>query len=264
MNRLFAGGKPVIGMLHLPALPGAPHYAGDWPQLIERALADAQVLVDAGVHGLIVENFGDRPFYPRRVPRGTVACLTHVAGRVRERFPSTPLGINVLRNDGESGLAIAHAVGADFIRVNVLCGARVTDQGVLQGIAHRLLRLRARLGAASIRIFADVNVKHSTPLGPGLPIEQEVADVLQRGGADALVVSGAGTGEAADFSLLKRVRAAAKGRPVLVGSGVTAGNVREYLPHCDGIIVGTSLKIDGRSENPVDPSRAEALMRCTT
>lgn len=264
MNRLFAAGRPVIGMIHLPALPGAPHYTGDWPRLIERSLADAETLVSGGVHGLIVENFGDRPFYPRRVPRGTVACMTHLAGRVRERFPAVPLGINVLRNDGESGLAIAHAVGADFIRVNVLCGARVTDQGILEGIAHRLLRLRARLGAASIRIFADVNVKHSTPVGAGLPIEQEVADVIQRGGADAVVVSGAGTGEATDLALLKRVKSAARGVPVLVGSGVTAENVREYLPHCDGIIVGTSLKINGRSDNPVDPSRVEALMRCAT
>jgi membrane complex biogenesis BtpA family protein len=260
MDRLFAAQKPIVGMLHLPALPGAPHYAGDWPQLIDRALSDALTLVDGRVHGLIVENFGDRPFFPRRVPRATVACLTHVAGRVRERFPSVPLGINVLRNDGESGISIALAVGADFIRVNVLCGARVTDQGVLEGIAHRLLRLRARLGATAIRIFADVNVKHSTPVGPGLPIEQEVADVIQRGGADAVVVSGTGTGAGTNLALLQRVKAAARGTPVFVGSGVTAENVREYLPHCDGLIVGTSLKVDGKASNPVDPARVGALI----
>src|SRR5690606_13240725 len=113
--------------------------------------------------GLMLENFGDTPFYPRRVAAHTVAAMTAIAVEVRRQV-DLPLGINVLRNDGLSALGIAAASGADFIRVNVLSGARVTDQGIVQGIAHDLLRERRWLGAESVKILADVNVKHSAPL----------------------------------------------------------------------------------------------------
>lgn len=250
--------KPVIGMVHLPPLPGSPGCAGDLAAVVEHALRDAEALLSGGVHALLLENFGDAPFYPRRVPRHVVACMTAVGLRIRERF-DVPLGVNVLRNDGESALAIAQAVGAAFIRVNVLCGARVTDQGIVEGIAHRLLRLRARLGARQIQIFADVNVKHSAPLGQPRPLEDEVADLIRRGGADALVVSGAATGAAADVNELRRVKSAAGNTPVLVGSGVSVENVAAYLPHADGFIVGTSLKVDGVVTNLVDVTRVKAL-----
>jgi len=177
--------KPVIGMLHLPPLPGAPRFAASATiELIrEGMIRDADALASGGVDGLMLENFGDVPFFPGRVPAHTVAAMTALAGTVRERFPELPLGINVLRNDGQSALAIAAAVGAHFIRVNVLCGARVADQGILQGIAHDLLRDRAHLRAQQVRIFADVDVKHSAPLA-ARSIVDEVDDTLYRGMAD--------------------------------------------------------------------------------
>ena len=155
-------------------------------------LRDGETLVEAGVDGLMLENFHDTPFYPGRVPRETIAEMTALAVAVRSRF-GVPLGINMLRNDGRAGLAVAAAAGAQFIRVNVLCGARLTDQGVVHGIAHDLLRDRVRLGAESIKILADVDVKHSVPIAPR-PLEEEIDDVVHRGKADALVVSGAATG----------------------------------------------------------------------
>ena len=156
---------PVIGMLHLPPLPGSARYDGDVGAAAACALRDADVLAAGGVHGLMLENYGDVPFFPGRVPAHVVAHMTAVACEVRRRFPGLPLGINVLRHDGRSALAVAHAAGAQFVRVNVLCGARVTDQGLLEGIAHDLLRDRSTLGAReSVRIFADVDVKHSAPL----------------------------------------------------------------------------------------------------
>src|SRR5689334_14158962 len=188
--------KIVIGMLHVPALPGATLYRGDLGAIRGAMLRDADALASGGVHGLMIENFGDVPFYPERVPVCVVAHLTALAVEVRRNHPQLPLGINVLRNDGRSALAVAHASGASYIRVNVLCGARVTDQGVIQGIAHELLRDRAILGmgAESIRIFADVDVKHSAPLA-SRPIQDEVDDLLERALADAVIVSGAGTGK---------------------------------------------------------------------
>jgi membrane complex biogenesis BtpA family protein len=251
--------RPLIGMLHAPPLPGSPRFEGGLDAVYEHVLHDAAVLEQAGFHGLMLENFGDAPFYPGRVPVETVTHLTALAAAVR-RQSRLPLGINVLRNDGVSALAIAHAVRADFIRVNVFCGARVTDQGVLQGIAHELLRARATLRAGHIRIFADASVKHSAPLGPPRPLEEEVEDMVRRGGADAIVMSGAGTGKPTDLEQVRRARAAAKGCPVLIGSGITAETIANYRDVADGYIVGTSLKPGGDARAPIDPGRASGLV----
>ncbi|MCA9245280.1 MAG: BtpA/SgcQ family protein [Phycisphaerales bacterium] len=254
----------IIGMVHLPPLPGAPGYRRDWSDIRRRAIADARALVAGGVHGLMIENFGDAPFYPGRVPAHVVAHVTAIAADVRA-VSDLPLGVQILRNDAVSAIGAAHAAGADFVRVNVLCGARLTDQGVISGVAHELLRERAMLGAERIRIFADVNVKHSTPLGPPRPIADEVADMVKRGGADAIIVSGTATGAAADISEARDVREAVNriSQPralVVIGSGVTTGNVRELSDVADAAIVGTSLKVDGVSTNPVDPARVAALI----
>jgi membrane complex biogenesis BtpA family protein len=246
-------------MLHLPALPGSPRSRLSLPAIVEHALRDADTLVAGGVHGLMLENFFDTPFFPGRVPPAVIAAMTEIAGHVRRRL-DVPLGINVLRNDGCGALAVAGAVGAAFIRVNILCGARVTDQGVIQGIAHELLRDRAALHADAIRIFADVDVKHSAPLGPPRPLEEEVADTIERGGADAIIVSGGGTGRPTDVAQVRAARAAAGTTPVLVGSGVTAETIGQFLPHADGFIVGTAFKVDGVAEKPVEAARVRALL----
>jgi membrane complex biogenesis BtpA family protein len=254
----FAAEKPILGMLHAPPLPGSPRYAGIWSNVQEHVLRDAEALISGGVHGLMLENYGDTPFFPGRVPSQVTACLAVLARAVKSRF-DVPLGINVLRNDGRSALAVALAAGAQFVRVNVLCGARVTDQGIIEGIAHDLLRERRTLDADSIRILADVNVKHSAPLAPR-PIADEVEDLLTRGGADALIVTGAGTGKAADLAELQQVRQSAAGRaPVFVGSGVSIENIAVLRPDADAFIVGTCLKQGGRPENPVDPQRVRVL-----
>lgn len=246
-------------MVHLSALPGSPGFGGSRVVLRDAALRDAETLVSAGVHGLLVENFHDTPFTAGRVPAWVVAEMTVIVTALCERF-DVPVGVNVLRNDARSALAVASAAGAGFIRVNVLCGARLTDQGLIEGEAYSLLRERTLLGAGEIAVLADVNVKHSSPLGPPRPIEEEAADTLARGGADALIVSGAGTGAPADTDELRRVKAAAGVAPVLVGSGVTPDNVGAYAPHADGFIVGTSLKHAGVAANPVDPQRVRALL----
>jgi hypothetical protein len=222
-------------------------------------LRDAETLIRGGVNGLLLENFGDAPFARRRVSAGTVAALTTLATAVRSRF-DVPFGINVLRNDALSALAIAVAVDAAFIRVNVLTGARLTDQGIIQGNAHTLLRERSRLRADRIRIFADVNVKHSVALGVERPIEEEAAETVQRGGADGLIVSGVGTGRPADVAELRRVKQAGGATPVVVGSGLDPESAAAYAADADGFIVGTGLKRDGVVTNPVDEGRVAALL----
>lgn len=255
----FGAAKPVIGMLHAPPLPGAPRFDDRREAILERVLRDAEALLAGGVHGLLLENFGDAPFYPDRVPVAVVSHLTWLACEVRRRF-DTPLGINVLRNDGRAALAVAAAAGARFIRVNVLSGACVTDQGIVQGCAHELMRDRAALQADAIGVLADVRVKHSSPLGQPRDIADEVADLVERAGADALVVTGPATGRPADPADLRRVKSAAGATPVLVGSGVAPENIAELAALADGFIVGTALKRGGRVENPVDPQLVRALL----
>jgi membrane complex biogenesis BtpA family protein len=255
--------KTVIGMLHLAALPGSPGFSGEMSSIRDHLLRDAELLVAGGVHSLMMENFGDVPFYPGRVPVSVATQMTALVAEVRRRFPAVPLGINVLRNDGLTALAVAHASGADFIRVNVLCGARVADQGLLQGIAHDLLRDRMQLKADHIRIFADVDVKHSAALAQR-PIADEVDDTIHRGLAGALVVSGAGTGKPTDLGKVKAVKAAAGKTPVYIGSGITAETIGNYLPFADGFIVGTAFKVDGVATAAVDPDRVSSFMRRVT
>ena len=254
--------KVVIGMLHLRPLPGSPRFDGDVARVRDELLRDADALAGGGVDGLMMENFGDVPFYPDGVPAHVVAHMTALACAVRDRVPHLPLGINVLRNDGRAALAVAHACGASFIRVNVLCGARVADQGILHGIAHELMRDRAMLGGQgnAIKVLADLDVKHSAPLGAPRAIEDEVDDTIARGLADAVIVSGAGTGKGTDPQHVAAVRAAAAGRvPVFVGSGVSVESLDALLPHADGFIVGTSLKRGGLVDHPIDVDRVRAL-----
>jgi membrane complex biogenesis BtpA family protein len=240
-------------------LPGSPRFNGDLQAIRDQLLRDADRLTTGGVHALMMENFGDVPFYPASVPPHTAAHMTVLAAEIRRRFSGFPLGINVLRNDGRTALAVAHAVGAEFIRVNVLCGTRVADQGILHGIAHDLLRDRAALNARHIRIFADVDVKHSAPLA-ARPIADEVDDTIERALADALIVSGAGTGKPTELGKVKSVKDCAGRTPVYIGSGITAETIENYLPHADGFIVGTAFKEDGIASNPVDVERVKSLM----
>lgn len=251
--------KPIIGMLHLKPLPGSHRYGGDRRSIRQALLADADALVQGGADGLMIENFGDAPFHPGPVPAHTVADITALAAAVRDRHLDTPLGVNVLRNDACAALSIAAALGLDYIRVNVLCGARVTDQGIIEAVAHDLLRLRRHIDADHVRILADVDVKHSAPLAER-SIEDEVADTVERGGADALIASGSATGSPTDPDHLRRIRRAALDTPLLVGSGVTAGTIADLADHADGFIVGSSVKADTAATHPVDPRRVERLV----
>lgn len=257
----FDTDTPIIGMVHLPPLPGAPGFEGDRSAIHERLHRDASALEAGGVDGIMLENFGDTPFYPGRVPRHVVADITALAATLREHV-SIPFGVNVLRNDVQSALGIAAATGGAFVRVNVHTGARLTDQGLVEGMAHETLRLRERLDA-DVAVFADLDVKHSAPLAER-PLEAQLGDLVERGGADAVVVSGTGTGETVDTEFLGRVVECRDARgldiPVFLGSGVTPETAPELLSLADGAIVGTALKRGDETTNPVDEAAVERLL----
>lgn len=245
----------LIGMVHVGPLPGAPGYQGDLQAVIDAAAADATTLSDAGFDAVMVENFGDAPFFADEVPKITVAAMTRAVDAVGHA--GLPVGVNVLRNDALAALAIAAATSASFIRVNVLSGTMFTDQGPIVGRAAEVARFRTE-HCPDVAVMADVFVKHAIPPA-GLSLEDAVHDLGERSGADSIIVSGPGTGAATALEDLTAV-ADHTTLPVYVGSGVTAGSVAKLLTVADGVIVGTATKPEDRIEGPVDPELAAAIV----
>jgi len=259
LRELFGVEKPIIGMIHLWPLPGAPGYTGyGMDFIIERALEDAHALVEGGVNGLIVENMWDLPYFVGDdVPPEEMTAQAVVARKVVEAV-DVPVGINVVHNGGVVTLAIAVASGAKFIRVCLLTGARVWDTGEFDhGCAARLLRKRKELGAEHIKILADVDKKHSVAF-PGIDLATHI-EWTEFYLADALIISGKMTGSAPDIEKVKRARELSH-RPILIGSGATEENIADFLRYADGAIVGTTFKVDGIAENPVDVERVKRFM----
>jgi membrane complex biogenesis BtpA family protein len=258
MNLFSSARKILIGVIHLQPLPGSPRWAGDLRQVLKHAVADARAYEAGGATALCIENFGDVPFSRNAVGPETVAAMSAAGQAVRDAI-SLPLGFNVLRNDPCAALALCAASNGVFIRVNVHTGAMITDQGVIEGNAYETVRYRQRISPGAL-IFADVLVKHAVPMGD-LPIEIAARDTLERGLADALIISGTGTGEAALVTDVQRVRRACPKAKILLGSGVTEKNLEQYRD-ADGFIVGTSLKRGGQLHAAVDARRVKAFVRC--
>ncbi len=250
------GRNAVIGMVHVDALPGAPRYAGSMQAVIDAALRDARALREGGCDAMAFENFGDRPFFKDHVPAETVAALTRVIVAITAEV-ALPFGVNVLRNDAASAIGIAAATGAAFIRVNIHTGTMLTDQGIIEGRAAETLRKRAAI-APEVLLFADHMVKHAVPV-VALDEIQVAKDLRYRGLADGIIVSGAETGAEPDRAGFAALRAALPDAPILIGSGLTEANAGAFAD-ADGAIVGTSIKIDGRVEAPVDPDRVARLV----
>jgi membrane complex biogenesis BtpA family protein len=254
----------LIGVIHLPSLPGAPGAPGKLPATVlklalDRAVAEAIRLEKAGFEGLIIENFGDAPFYKSRVPAETVAAMAVISSAVIERV-RVPLGINVLRNDADAALAIANVTGASFVRINVLAGVVATDQGLIEGEAARWVRENRRLNGR-VGILADVHVKHARTLSSD-DLAIAIEEVAGRGGADGVIVTGATTGRLpAQESLRAALGSAAHaGVPLYVGSGMTPEGLAASEPGLR-LIVGSALRKGGKAGAPLDDSRIAALVR---
>jgi hypothetical protein len=254
----WSRGKVLIGVIHLLPLPGSPRFGGQWQPILDRAVADAVACQKGGADAVIIENFGDAPFLAGAVAPETIASMARAGAAIRDAI-RLPMGFNVLRNDARAALGLAAACEGSFIRVNVHTGAMVTDQGLIEGRAGETLRVRAHL-CPRTQILADVHVKHAAPLG-NETLQEAARDAWQRGGADALIVTGYGTGVPALAADVEAVRRSCPAAPVLVGSGFNTDNARHFLPWIHGAIVGTSLKKGGRLRNPVDPARVKALAR---
>jgi hypothetical protein len=257
LKQTFKTINPVIGVVHLLPLPTSPRWGGDLKAVIDRAEQEATALASGGVDGIIVENFFDAPFPKDAVDPAVVSAMSLVVQRLMQMV-TLPIGVNVLRNDARSALAIATCVQAQFIRVNVLTGVMATDQGLIEGQAHELLRYRRELGS-NVKILADVLVKHARPLGsPNLTTA--VQETIERGLADGVILSGWATGSPPSLEDLELASAAAKGTPVFIGSGASWENIPQLMQAADGVIVSSSLKRRGQIEQPIDPNRVSQFV----
>lgn len=256
---MSAGARPLVGVVHLPPLAGPD--APGLDVLIERALEDARAYAAAGFDAVLVENLGDAPFPKDTSDPHVAAVMARVTAAVVAAVP-VPVGVNLLRNDALGALGVAYASGASFIRVNILSGAAVTDQGLIEGRAREVMAYRRSLGldqgTRRVAVLADIDVKHAAPVARR-PLDQVAHDTAFRAGADVLLVTGTGTAHVADLGDVTQVARGAPGRPVWVASGVTAKMLRETLQVADGVIVGSAAKQDGDAARPVDPVRARAL-----
>ena len=234
--------KPMIGMIHMPPLPGSPGSSLSMKELTEFAISEADKLEDAGLDAAIVENVGDVPLFKGDLPPYSVAAMANLVRDVVARTKMN-VGVNMLRNGCEEALSIAHVAGAQFIRCNILIGAYATDQGIIEGCAARVARLKKTLGS-DVLVFGDVHVKHAYPIF-NVEIEYAAQDLTERGGADAVIVSGPRSPVAPAFERVRKVKGAVK-KPVLVGSGISLSNVKQYYDRSDGVIIGEpDFKVGG-------------------
>lgn len=253
MKELDFAQKPIIGMVHLKALPGSAGFDGDMERVYRLALEDAAMLAKGGVDAIMVENDGDQP-YESKLNTAQTAALAAVASAVCAQF-DLPLGISAAFNDYQAALAVARAVGAQFVRIPVFVDTVVTFCGIIQPVGPQAMKLRRSLQAGHVKILADVQVKYTKMLLGDITIE-ESAKQAQNCGADAVVVTGLASGNVPAIEAVKRVKTAVQ-VPVLVGSGIDKTNVRQQLAIADGAIVGTTFKTNGA----VDSEKVRAFMQ---
>jgi membrane complex biogenesis BtpA family protein len=252
--------KPLVAMIHVPALPGTPAYAGDWPAVLAHVTAEATLLRDLGVDALLLENMHDTPYLARTVGPEIVAAMTAVALAVRRTAPNLPCGLQILAGANQAALAVALAADLAFIRAEGFVFSHVADEGWMDSDAGALLRYRRMVGADHIAIFTDIKKKHSAHSVTADVSLAETAKAAEFFRTDGLIVTGIATGQPAQLADLVAVKRACPALPLLVGSGVTTDNAADYKAVADACIIGSALKVDGHWANAIDPQRVSDLV----
>jgi uncharacterized protein len=258
LNNLFSNPKPVIGVIHVAALPGAPTNTLPVSEIIAQAVREAAIYRDCGVDGVIIENMHDTPYLRGSVGPEIVAAMA-VVGHAVKTESRAPTGIQILAGANIEAMAVAHAADLDFIRAEAYAFAHVADEGVIQSSAAALLRYRKMIGAERVQVWADVKKKHSShaiTADVGLGATAEAVEFMR---ADAVIVTGAVTGEAPKIADVEEAKAHCRA-PVLLGSGVDADNIADFYQAADGFIIGSYFKVDGHWANPVEAERVRRLM----
>ena len=259
MNSLFTHAKPVIGVIHVGALPGTPRHTKTVSELIDVARHEAKLYRESGVDAVYIENMHDVPYLRGEVGPEIVSAMTLVGREVKNEC-GLPVGIQILAGANIEAMAVAHAAGLDFIRAEGYAYAHVADEGLIQSSAAKLLRYRRMIGAESVQVWTDVKKKHSAHAITADVSLGETAETVQFMGADCVIVTGGATGKAPSVSDVVEAKAHCN-LPVVLGSGINKVNVKEFYHHADGFIVGSSFKVDGHWANEIEPSRIEDFVR---
>ena len=259
MNKLFSTSKPVVGVIHVGALPGTPRNTRSVSELLALASSEAEVYRDAGVDGVMVENMHDVPYLRGAVGPEIVAAMTAIAGEVKQ-VVGLPVGIQILAGANIEAMAVAHAANLDFIRAEAYAFAHVADEGFIQSSAAKLLRFRRMIGAERVQVWTDVKKKHSAHAITADVSLGATAETVEFMGSDCVIVTGSVTGEAPVLSDVQEAKANSQ-LPVILGSGINETNLHEFSNDADGFIIGTAFKVDGHWANTVDPVRVERFVR---
>lgn len=255
---IFPGvGKPIIAMAHLPALPGTPLYdtSAGVQGIVDSVHRDVQILIEAGFDAVLFCNENDRPYELHAGPE-SAAVMARVVTECRP--VSVPFGVDFLW-DARIALAVAVATGASFLR-EVVTGVWESDMGLWNTDAAATLRERRRLDGNDIAVLMNVTPEFASPIGRRTPAQMAQSTVVSSL-ADAILVSGPMAGAEPDLATLHEVREAVEpGVPVLLNTGARPETIGEMLAIVDGCIVGSSLKIDGHTWNPVDRDRAHRFV----
>jgi membrane complex biogenesis BtpA family protein len=255
-KELFRTEKPVIAMAHIPALPGTPRYQrkAGVDHLVEQTRPDVEHLIQGGVDAIMFCNEDDRP-YVFKAGIEQIAAMARVVVELKPR--NTPFGVDFLW-DPMAAIAIAHATGATFVR-EVLSGLYESDMGMWSPNAGDVMRFRENIGASDIRVFFNVVPEFGLSIG-GRTVAQRARSIVVSSLADVILISGAMAGEEPDISFFEEVKSVVGDVPVLLNTGAKVSNIAAYLKVADGVIVGSSLKLDGYTWNPVEPPRVAAFM----
>ncbi len=260
ITRSLGRGKALIGMVHVPALPGTPTSKLSVRQIAAHAASEAKSLAKAGFDALLIENMHDTPYVTRH-DAAVVAAMTAAALAVREAAPNLPLGVQVLAAGNREALAVAHAAGGTFIRCENFVFSHIADEGLMPTAeAGELLRYRRSIGAESVAVFADLKKKHASHAITGDISLAEVCHAAEFFRADGVIITGAHTGDPASEGDLAEAKQACA-LPILVGSGVTTANISAMFARADALIVGSSLKRGGHWAAPLDPKRCAAIVK---
>jgi len=258
LDDLFHKKPYIIGMIHLPPLPGSPNNVYNIDEILKFAYSEGKKLEEAKVDGIIIENLGDYSFFKDQIPSITITSMTIITREIRKNFNFDAVGVNVLRNGCIDAFSISHITNSQFIRCNILIGAYVTDQGIIEGKAAELLRLKRYLNS-KVMIAADIHVKHAYPLY-NLPIEIAAQDLAERGGADAVIVSGYRSNIPPSIDTVKKVKSSIK-LPIVIGSGISLENFKDFCKEADGLIIGEKdFKENGITGGPSNKEAYKKLV----
>ncbi|MEA3287144.1 MAG: BtpA/SgcQ family protein [Candidatus Marinimicrobia bacterium] len=256
---IFPEPKPLIGMIHVQALPGTPKNVLSVSEIVAQAVKEAKILSENGMQAIMLENMHDVPYLNREVGSEVVAALSRISAEVRAAT-DLPLGLQILAGANKAALSVALAAEFQFIRAEGFVFGHMADEGLLQSDAGELLRFRKNIGAEHIRIFTDIKKKHSShAMTADVSINDTVA-AAEFFLSDGVIITGTHTGKPVNQEELSSVYSSAK-LPVLVGSGVSPEGLSQIWDHADAFIVGSFFKRDGNWQNDPDPDRLQTLLQ---